>query len=66
MDTIHQSSRAGDDKAVFQHYENSDSERNSGREKAGSGSEEAMHESEMDIPVGIGCGNYRTTLTVIR
>lgn len=51
MDTIHQPGRVGDDKAVFQHHENSDSEQTSHQEKAGLGSEEAMHESERDIPV---------------
>jgi len=55
-DVVDQPRRAGDEKAVIQHHENSDSEQHSHeKDGSGSGSEEAMHESEMDIPVIPGC-----------
>lgn len=56
-DALDQSRGAGDEKHEIQHHENSDSEQHSHQEKVGSGlgSEEAMHESEMDIPVGLSC-----------
>jgi hypothetical protein len=48
-----------DEKGVVRHQENSDSEqRLSHREMASSGSEEGLHESEMDIPVGVCCEIY--------
>lgn len=66
MDTIDQPGRVGDDKAAFQHHENSDSEHTSHQEKSGLGSEEAMHESERDIPVWIAYGISENILTAIR
>jgi hypothetical protein len=53
-DALDQSRGASDEKHAIQHHENSDSEHHSHQEKVGfgSGSEEGMHESEMDIPVG--------------
>jgi hypothetical protein len=42
-----------DEKGVVQHQENSDSDqRHSHQEMTGSGSEEGLHESEVDVPVG--------------
>lgn len=54
-DSIIHSSRPADEKAVMQHDEYSDTSQHSHRVMAGPGSEEAMHESEKDIPVGLGC-----------
>ncbi|KAJ5143530.1 uncharacterized protein N7515_002317 [Penicillium bovifimosum] len=50
-DVIDQSSRPIDDKVVVQHHEGSGSSENSHKEIADAGSEEALHESEMDIPM---------------
>jgi hypothetical protein len=48
-----------DEKGVVRHQENSDSEqRHSHQEMAGSGSEEGLHESEMDVPVRDCCAIY--------
>lgn len=55
VDSILQSSRQVDEKAVMQHHENSDTLQYSHQEMTEPGSEEAMHESEKDIPVGFGC-----------
>jgi hypothetical protein len=54
-----ESNRPIDEKAVVQHHENSDTSQHSHQGMTGLGSEEAMHESEKDIPVGFGsstCG----------
>lgn len=48
-----QSTQPVDEKAVMQHHENSGSSQHSHQEMTGHGSEEAMHEPEMDIPVGL-------------
>ncbi|KAJ5542633.1 hypothetical protein N7461_008636 [Penicillium sp. DV-2018c] len=50
-DVIDQSSRPADEKVVVQHHEGSGSSQNSHKDIADHGSEEAMHESEMDIPM---------------
>lgn len=54
-DSILQSSRPVDEKAVMQHHEISDTSQHSHQEMIEPGSEEAMHESEKDIPVGFNC-----------
>lgn len=54
-DTILQPSRPVEEKGVTQHHETSDSSQHSHQNMTGLGSEEAMHESEKDIPVGSGC-----------
>lgn len=54
-ESILQSSRPVDEKAVIQHHENIGTSQHSHQETTGLGSEEAMHESEKDIPVGFGC-----------
>lgn len=54
-DSILQSSRPVDEKAVIQHHENSDTSQHSHQKMIEPGLVEAMHESEKDIPVGFGC-----------
>ena len=58
-DSINHSTRPVDEKAVMQHHEYSGTSQYSHQEMTGPGSEEAMHESDKDIPVGLGrliCG----------
>jgi hypothetical protein len=50
-----QSSQPVEEKAVMQHHEHIDTAQHGHQEMTRPGSEEGMHESEKDIPVGFGC-----------